>query len=347
MARPHHIIKQLNDQRGGAAILFVLCLPVLLGFAALAIDLTRINLTRVELQNAADAASLAGVHSISDTQPPPGLSDKPYNWSAAAASALDVARRNFANAALIHDALIETGYWNIQNPSLGLRAPGTPGVPAAGDVPAVRVTVAISSSQNNGPIAPVLGIAERNVQASAVAVLPAPSEGTGMFPMVIASSMFDHYWDSTTRRPKLDPATGKPYVIDVGNSYFGGVSGSWATFSTKVSDTPTMLKLIEQGNSTALSIGMNTWIPTGVHTSLYDDVPSNKDVAILVVNSVETGTYQTVTAIAGFHITGTVKISGKRYIRGNFIDNVLISTTSPGSGNGLPLGVYSPPILVN
>ena len=173
MARSHHIIKLLKGQRGGVAIWFAICLPVLLGCAALAVDLARINLTKVELQNAVDAAALGGSSSLSNTQPPPGPSDTPYNWSAATATALDLARSNYANAAPIHDALIETGFWNIQNPSLGLRP--SAGVPVAGDVPAIKVTVAISSTQNNGPLqlffAPILGIANSNVQASAISIL--------------------------------------------------------------------------------------------------------------------------------------------------------------------------------
>lgn len=353
MAPSHYITKRLHNQRGGAAILFVLCLPVLLGFAALAVDLARINLTKVELQNAADAAALAGVRSLSDTQPPPGLSDQPYNWTAATASALDVARRNFVNAVHIQDAIIETGYWNLQDPTLGLRDPGTPGVPVAGDIPAIRATVALSSTQNNGPLqlffAPILGIAERNIQASAIAVLPAPGGGTGIFPMVIGNFMFSHYWDSTTRLPKLDPATGKPYLLDIsiGSIYFGGDSGTWTTFTTQNNDVTTVRQLIEQGNPTNLSIGMNTWIQTGVKDALFNDVPANKDVAVFVVDTILAGSWQPIAAIAGFHITGTGKRDGKSYIQGHFIENVNFGTTNAGSGNGLPLGAYSPPILVN
>jgi len=263
-----------------------------------------------------------------------------------------VARRNFANATSIHDALIETGYWNLQNPSLGLRPPGTPGVPVAGDVAAIRATVALSGTHNNGPLklffAPILGIAERTIQASSIAVLPAPGGGTGVFPMVIASFMFNHYWDSTTRRPRLDPATGLPYLLDIsiGSIYFGGGSGTWTTFTDQNNSATYVKQLIESGNPTNLSIGMNTWIQTGVKDTVFHNVPTNKDVAVFVVDNVAPGSWQPVAAIAGFHINGTDKANGKSYIRGHFIDNALIGTTNPGTGNGLPLGAYSPPILV-
>ncbi len=162
MALSHHIIKPLHGHRGGVAILFALCLPVLIGFAALAVDLARINLTKVELQNAADAAALGGARSLSDTGSYP-------NWSAATATALNVARRNFANDGhLIQDATINTGYRNND--------------------PSIRVTIAISGTQNNGPLplffAPILGIAPKVIQASAVATI---TGGGGPFDYAIFS----------------------------------------------------------------------------------------------------------------------------------------------------------------
>ena len=343
----HHIIKPLHNQRGGVAILFVLCLPVLLGFAALAVDLARLNLTRVELQNAADAAALAGARSLSDTQPPPGPSDQPYNWSAATATALDMARRNFANATRIQDATIETGYWNLLNPSLGLRPSGTP---IAGDVSAIRVTIAISSTQNNGPLklffAPILGIADRNIQATSIAMIAAPAAGTGMFPVVINMAMFTHYWDTTTRTPKLNPATHKPYIFDIGSSYFSTVSGYWTTFNSLAHDTPTIRDLFTTGNTTKLSIGDLTWLPSGVKAAVYSSVPTNKDVAVCVVNSIVTDSWQPIVAIAGLHVIGTVGNGANTKIEVQFLNNVPIGTTDAGTGNGLPLGAYTPPILV-
>ena len=348
MVSSRHIIKWLLGQRGSAAILFVLCLPVLLGFAALAVDLARLSLTKVELQNASDAAALAGVRSLSDTQPPPGSSDQPYNWSAATATALDVARRNFANAARIQDALIETGYWNLQDPALGLRPP-TPGLPVAGDVSAIRVTVAISSTQNNGPLklffAPILGIAERNIQASAIAVLPAAGGGKGLFPMVISKNFLNSYWNSTTRTPIKQ--NGVAPTISIGSTYNNNgssqLTGTWTSFTNQANDVSTILQLIANGNPTNLSIGMNIWVQPGAKATLYADVPVGKDVAIFVVDIVATG-LQPIVAIAGFHITGYNQ--GSKLVYGHFIDNVPVGTANAGTGNGVPYGAYSPPILV-
>jgi Flp pilus assembly protein TadG len=347
MAHSHRIIKLLHAQRGAAAIWFAICLPVLMGLTALAVDLARINLTRVELQNAADAAALGGAHSLSDA------GGHPYNWAAASNMALDVAQRNVANAARIQDALIETGYWNIQNPALGLRAANSPGVPVAGDVAAIRVTVAISGTQNNGPLrlffAPLLGISTRDVQARAIAVLPSAGGGTGIFPFVINKVMFDHYWDSENHIPKIDPDTHKPYTMDLGmnSSHFGGVnSGTWTTFSSRSNSAHDVKELIHSGNTTQLSIGSNTWIQTGVEDSLFKEITTNVDVPLFVVNSVVANSNQPIVAIGGFHISSVRKVKGKSFIQGYFIDNVLVSSGDPGNGGGPSYGAYSPPILV-
>lgn len=344
--RSHHRQKRLHSERGGAAILFALTLPVLLGFAALAVDLARIHLTRVELQNAADAAALGAARSLSD----PG--GHPFNWSAADSAALDIARRNIANGAGVQDALIETGYWNIQDPSEGLRAPGTPGVPAAGDVAAVQVTIALSATRNNGPLqlffAPVLGIGEQDVQASAIAVIAPPRGGTGMFPFVVGSAMLEHYWDLSTNSPVLQ--NGIAPTIDLGSVYtFNGVevlSGQWTTFQSSIAnpDVPFMRDLIDNGNTIELSIGDDTYIQPGAKSTLYAEVPVGTDVGIFVVNEVATNAFVPVVAMAAFHIDGYSQ--GGKYITGHFIPAATIPSTNPGTGNGVSYGAYTPPILV-
>ncbi|MEI8032371.1 MAG: TadG family pilus assembly protein [Chlorobiaceae bacterium] len=353
MVTSHHSIKPLNSQRGGAAILFALCLPVLLGFAALAVDLARLNLTKVELQNAADAAAVAGARSLSSTNSLLST-DKPYNWTAAADTARYVVQRNFANARRIQDAQIETGYWNLNDPSLGLYHPGTPG---AGDVPAVRVTVAISSTQNSGPFpfffGPILGIAQSNVHASAIAMIAPSGGGTGLFPFVVQKSIFNPaWWDEITRSPKINPQTGKPYSIQVNLDSFyptGGV-GTWTSLTTASNADSYVSGLISGVNSSAnpVAIGDNIWIANGTMTNLYGKINSliGKDVAIPVVNAMNPGSWQQIVAIAGFHIDSSTKQGNKSYITGHFISNADFGTTNPGSGNGLPLGAYTPPILV-
>ncbi|TCD47266.1 hypothetical protein E0L29_09050 [Chlorobium sp. N1] len=333
---------QLENQRGSAALLFALFLPVLLGFAALAVDLARVQLTRIELQNAADAAAMAGARSLDD----PG--GDPYNWTAAETVALEFARRNVANGEAILDAEIETGYWNIPDPSLGLH-----GAAAAGDVPAVRARISLAEGRNGGPLplffAPILDIADSEVRAEAVAVIAAPAGGSGLFPFVIGKKMLDHYWDTLSGSPVLD-ADGEAPSIRLGSVYtFDGqdvLSGQWTTFQSdqKNPDVPFMRDLIERGNTTALSIGDDTYIQPGAKATLYSEVPVGTDVAIFVVEEVDTDSFEPIVAIAGFHIDGFNQ--GGKYITGHFIDMAMFAGLDPGSGEGIDYGARTPPILV-
>ena len=338
MKRSHQVKTQLHRQRGSTAIWFALCLPVLLGFAALAVDLARINLTKVELQNAADSAALAGARSLTP------LDASTYNWTAAKASALDVAKRNVANGELIKDADITTGYWNL----------------GSGNVPFIRATVTISSTQNNGPLklffAPILGITDKRVQATAVAVITTPANGTGVFPFVIERRFLEKYWDTSTGKPIMK--NGEAPTVELGSIYASSgkgndkvdsLSGQWTTFNTTANDVKFVDSLITYGNGfskTTTSLGINdkTYVQPGDKASVYRDVPIGKDVAMFVVDSIVKKDYYQIVAIAAFHITDYNQ--GKKTILGHFVPASIIPGLNPGNGNGVFYGAYTPPLLV-
>ena len=171
MTRSHAITKLLHGQRGNTAILFALCLPVLLGCAALAVDLARLNMVKVELQNAADAAALAGANKLIIVGSNP-------NWSVATSTATQVAQSNFANGAQIlasnvtineGNSLLK-GYWDKSN--------GFSQTFVNGYVPAIKVKI-VSGPLNlffgyflgpNGANGPT----DKPVSASAIATAPNP-----------------------------------------------------------------------------------------------------------------------------------------------------------------------------
>jgi len=342
MTRLHSIDLRLRLQRGAVVIWFALLLPVLLGFAALAVDLTRLHLVKVELQNAADAAAMGGARSLTDAG---AVSGEKYNWAAASAKALELARQNVANGSQIQDATIETGYWNLQSRSWA----DTPGT---GYFPAVRATIAISGTQDNGPLnllfAPVLGIDDTDVEATATAVIAPPSGGTGLFPFVIGMKMLDHFWDTSTSSPVL--YNGVAPTINLGSIYtFDGekvLSGQWTTFQSDVKNpnVPFVRDLIENGNSTKLSIGDDTYIQPGAKATLYSEVPVGTTVGMFIVNKVDTNSFVPIVAIAAFHIDGYSQ--GGKYITGHFVDAAIIPGLDPGDGSGGLYGAYTPPILV-
>jgi Flp pilus assembly protein TadG len=143
MTRLRDINIQPHGQRGIVIIWFALLLPVLLGFAGLAIELARLNLVNFELQNAADAAALAAVR-VYATE----TIDK---LSKAETEAKTLANKNYANGDL------------IPKPSVTSTV-----VTVSGYTNAVQVTIKLSGV----PLifGPFLGTASSDVEATAVAV---------------------------------------------------------------------------------------------------------------------------------------------------------------------------------
>lgn len=166
MTRLHCIDKRLYGQRGIVIIWFGLLLPVLLGFAALAVDVARLNMAKAELQNAADNAARAGALLV------PAPVGGGYQFALATIRASQVASRHRVNGVWITDVNIETGYWNLSYPSAAWHT-----IHVTGDVPAYRVTIAVSATENHGPLqlpfAQVLGFVSSTVQATAIAAQPA------------------------------------------------------------------------------------------------------------------------------------------------------------------------------
>ena len=63
-------VPQMNDRRGAILVLAAVLMIVLLGFVAMTVDSGFIQLTRTQLQCAADAAALSGAMELSGTDDP-------------------------------------------------------------------------------------------------------------------------------------------------------------------------------------------------------------------------------------------------------------------------------------
>jgi uncharacterized membrane protein len=208
-------MKAQHTQRGSVSLMVAFLLPVFLGLAALAIDLVYLQVVRNEMQNDADAAALAGAAYFFD-----GTNATP-NWSLATQKAQDTITTNSAAGTALKTGTVATGYWSLVDTPKVLQA--LPMVPKAYDAPAIQVTVAKAASTNGGEVptffARYWGILSRPMQATAVAGLASPNSilPGGVFPMVIAQCMYDTYWNfnTTPAGPKLDPATGKPYILSL------------------------------------------------------------------------------------------------------------------------------------
>ncbi len=143
----------LRSKRGVVAVMFALCMPVFVAFAALSIDMSYIFWTRNWLQVTASAAALAASKNLP-------------NEADAVAAALEYAEKNMA-AARHGPVLVEvdviTGDWDADTRTF---TPGT--------IPATAVRVTTRKAQVNGNelnlfFAPALGMASTNISTSAVA----------------------------------------------------------------------------------------------------------------------------------------------------------------------------------
>lgn len=339
--------KQAQRQRGSVIALFVLLLPVFLGFTALAVDISRIQLTQQELQNAADAAALAGAAALDD----PG-GETPYNWTAATQAATGFIGKNPAAQRVLTDGAVLAGYVRPGDPTVTVHSPSETGWIGSLDVPAVQVSLALSLGHNGGPLnlffGALLGYPTKDIHAVATASAypPGYAAAGALFPAALPRCLYDQYWDYAKRAPKINPSTGKPYDILIGSAN-GTCMGAWTTFNLLVNDTPSVIALITNGNPVPIQIGSQTYIQPGVKDAIYNSVPTNKTVAMPVVGQTNTGN-QTVVAIAAFKITAVVKINGTSYIQGNFGDGLKTAGLSAGGGGGQDLGAESsiPSILI-
>jgi len=309
--------------------------------AAFSIDIGHTLLVRYELQNAADAAALAGANSLLPGNPNP-------QWSVAQDNAASAVSLNSSDGVKLTTASVQSGFWNLTGFPAGMQASTIS--PGTYDNPAVQVTVSRAAGVNGGPVsfffAPLFGVNNGPVTATAVAVVSAPGSIApgGLFPVAIGQCIYEQYWNSQAGSPTIDPSTGQPYTVQIGNGALsnGCEAGQWTSFQTDRNDVPTVRGLMQNGNPTALSIGDSIWIQNGVKTTLYSSVPANTDVLVPVVVQVTSGN-AAIVGFAAFHIDSAVGGSGK-YIQGHFIAAYEI-TTGGAAQAGPYYGAYVPPRL--
>ena len=173
----------LQRQGGNFSIAFALLLPLLIGFAALVVDLGRFWHVRRELQIAADAAALAGARDLDGTSagfPLARLATQTYaahHDADKSGLALDL---NAGNAAA---GDIVLGHWD---PVARIFAPAG-AMTEAHLVNAVKA-VGRRTRASGGAVQPffarILGAADKDLTATAIAVAGSPGSACG-FPVAI------------------------------------------------------------------------------------------------------------------------------------------------------------------
>jgi uncharacterized membrane protein len=160
--------KRTRSKRRGAIVVFAsILLVTAFVFLAFGVDIGRIVTTRSELQNAADAAAMAGARALLQS---PGQ---------VRIAARDLAAANLAaeeSVALIPGQDVEIGTWDKDNATFTLLAAAD-----ENDGNAVRVTCVRSAARGNAVqlfFASMLGSGNTDVNATATAMLDNPICGS-------------------------------------------------------------------------------------------------------------------------------------------------------------------------
>lgn len=348
LTRTRHVTprpRRKPGQAGSVVLFFLLFLIPLLAFGAFAVDMARIAVARNELQDAADAAALAGADAL------PISAGSGPNWSQAQTTAASAVSLNKSDGKALSTGTIQTGYWNLTGTPAGMQA--TTITPGTYDVPAVQVTIARTTNVNGGPIplllAGVMNVASASGSATAVAVVTSPGAigAGGLFPVALDQCVYNQFWNTSTNTPKIDPSTGAPYEFQVTNGHTYGSTcsaGQWTSFLINASDTPTISELMSSGNPTVLSIGDSIYLEPGAKATLYNSVPVGTTVLMPVTTQTLTKTYTSIVAFAPFYIDASVGGTSK-YIQGHFVAGYAIPVATGGVGPNY--GAYAPPQLAS
>lgn len=359
MCRALHDGRRLQPQQGVVSLLFALLLPLMLGFAAFAVDWPYFLATRTQLQTTADAAALAGGRYLGEGGSP--------NWDTAVAQAQAMLASNPLTGRVISQASIQAGYWDTSSNHAGLQA--LPMTPTKTDVPAIRVSISLAQDQNNGEVASVfahfLGINSLPLAVSAVGARSgAATMGSHvLFPLAIPQCMYDTYWNSSASppSPKIDPSTKSVYVFQMGSNSYSGCNingtkfpaGAWAAATSGDTSSSVLLDLISSRMGQSLSIGDQIFVNSGNYgQSLYTTVngcsaaastlnQTCRYVNVAVFNDTTTTGYNKITGFACIEILSASGGSSK-YIVASMSTKC---ATQPSSGIGPSYGVTTPPRL--
>ena len=349
----------LVDQDGAIGIVILLLLPILFGFAGLAVDMGHSWVVKSQLKNAADAGALRGARVL---VPYTGSPQTP-NWALALSKAPDAVKLNFADTLnyneekRLTDCEVTYGYWSFTTIPPSLQSAGI--VPTLNDFPAVRVTVSKTAGKNNGPVsgylAPVLNLIPGvsieptvDVSAASVAIISFPTAMPpgGLKPMVATTDIIDKYWGMT------DPDNpGQPFQFKLGDGT-QAEDTMWSTFKVDNDSNAYTKELIQNGNPESIAIKDMVYLQPGVRAVDYGPDQMGQFINQTVVLPVVSPTDLTKKEFAeikdfiAFRITGYSQ--GGKYIEGYFDKNFVI--TNPQSGTGKPTNPYSTssaPQLVN
>jgi Flp pilus assembly protein TadG len=261
-----------NDERGGVAVIVAIAMVVLLGFAAISIDVARLYSERAQLQNGSDAAALMIAQKCAKSLTDP-------QCSTTSTGAADLANKNAL------DSLANVK--SIALNKVGRTVSVTAGAQESGKAPNV-----VSSL-----FARFFGIASTTVSAQSGVEWGTPSKGIVAIPLAIAACKFN-LAVGTSAAPEQ--------VIDMGVGC-GSVPGGFGW----INDTDTKCSVsISAGQSSNSGIWFTSDTGASAPTvcAASDLAKMNDQTVLFPLYDVATGTGSSgkyyVKGFAAFHVTG-------------------------------------------
>jgi hypothetical protein len=228
----------MKDERGGIAAMTAIMLAAIVGLLALVVDLGHLQDVKNELQNAADAAALAGARALmplSGTGDPPWPMENPPPCMTAHQAALDTSVRNQANLKDISldPAEVITGNWDYK--PVGTRTGTFTAMACGSETNAVKVTARMRGDLPQGPVtmtfAKIFGFNTVNPFATAIAAVGYLSELPKDTPGGFLAA--DYYFLDQARQNYEAGNEDQTYYLIIGpaggqTTYQYADNGSWA-----------------------------------------------------------------------------------------------------------------------
>lgn len=356
------------SQRGMTIVYVVLSIFVLLAALGLAVDLGHVQVVRGELQNAADAAALAGAKNLYLRPPTPGACT--LSWDQGRDGATAFIAQNRSDGTALSDGNVERGYWNpafdpATDPPL-ISETTLPANLPVGASTAIKVTVGRQEGKNGGPVPTffmkdltddikILSVPVSSKPAVAVSgyagYLP-PGSPLPLFPIAIHSCMTDQYFNRPTypNPPTAISFTGSlPISYPDGGS--GCVTGQWTSFLEDPGEGTSAVMSYLDGTKTSPALGLSDQIWTlnaSMRNALFQQVKKSlpaggRDVLLAIVAGDLLNAGRTpILGFATFHIDDAD--NKPAYVRGHFVDyQVAPPGTRPG---GRVSNTVTMPVLV-
>jgi Flp pilus assembly protein TadG len=254
MKKYPHLIKRFHNQRGVVIILVGIGIVLLLSLVALAIDVAYTWVTRNELQNISDAASLAAVSKLANQQetPPYTIDPDAIKTVAQTTANLNQAAGKFITLDLIADD-VQIGRWHSDTKTFEYP-------PAEPDrVNAVCVKARRETDSPNGSIttffAGIMGQPSKEVSTKAIAALTGPSVERQI---VIPVGISEYWFPNRCGQPiKFYPTN------DITGCAGWNTFGSWPSNARKLSDLLDNLANDPQTYSVKVTPEVTQFVPIG------------------------------------------------------------------------------------